>query len=313
MVRPRHGNIAVLAVAALLSACVADVTLAGPPDGSVRPVDAGPDAGPPDTGIDVGPIDATLIHTPSGLPCDVAGVFGRNCTVCHTSPPQGGAPRSFLTREDLIATVPTDPSKSFALFALERMMTNMMPPPPTDPVTPAEIAIVQAWVAAGTPPGSCPTTTTTTPYDGHSICTSGTSWSRGDAASAQMHPGRACIACHRALPTPPPVLETMAGTVYRSIHEPDDCNGESGVTNTITISVMDHQHHVITAVANDVGNFSSTAPIMLPILSATVTYVTATETRTRVMASPQLSADCNSCHTEGGGGANGAPGRILLP
>jgi len=31
----------------------------------------------------------------------------------------------------------------------------------------------------------------------------------------------------------------------------------------------------------------------------------------RVMLSPQMDGDCNSCHTENG--ANGAPGRIVAP
>ncbi|MGD0679831.1 MAG: hypothetical protein ABSC94_30975 [Polyangiaceae bacterium] len=42
-------------------------------------------------------------------------------------------------------------------------------------------------------------------------------------------------------------------------------------------------------------------------LTATITY----NGKTAAMTTPQMTGDCNSCHTEQG--ANGAPGRIVLP
>jgi hypothetical protein len=46
--------------------------------------------------------------------------------------------------------------------------------------------------------------------------------------------------------------------------------------------------------------------VMFPY-SAKVSYMG----RERAMAAMQTTGDCNSCHTQGG--ANSAPGRILLP
>jgi hypothetical protein len=297
---------AILTCLALLAGCnVADTHLAGPPDGSMRPPDVGPDVGAPDAGIDVGAPDATLIHQTSGLPCDVAEVFGQHCTLCHTDPPQGFAPRPFLTRDELVQPLASDPSMTYADLAVQRMTSHVMPPAPWPPVDASEIAIVQSWITAGMPAGTC--AMPTSPYDGPTTCTTGMHWTGGDTSSELMHPGQACIACHAGLTPAHTPLETFAGTVYPSIHEPTDCNGASGATDPITVTVLDHDGTMVTATANAVGNFSSTTPIVLPIQWATVTY----QGRTRAMAAPAASADCNGCHTVGG--SNGTPGRILLP
>jgi hypothetical protein len=271
--------------------------LAGPPDGS-HDVDGGTDAGTPP--------DATLIHAPSGLPCDVETLLGTNCTICHTQPPQTGAPFPLLTHAQLTA-VAAPTTMTYAQLCVTEMTAGRMPPPPTPRATAAEIAVLQDWITAGMPAGTT-ACTDTTPYDGASTCTSGTHWTQGDDSSPDMHPGGACLACHSTASSPPDPIGTMAGTVYPSIHEPDDCNGVPGTTtDPIVVSVLDRNRQTITATVTASGNFFASSPVALPIRSATVTY----QGRTRTMASAQVSADCNSCHTEGG--TLGAPGRILLP
>lgn len=284
-------------VVVLLVACgESGGELAGPPDGS-HDVDGGSDAGPP---------DATLIHGPSGLPCDVETLLGTHCTVCHTDPPQAGSPFPLLSYEQLTA-IATPTTFTYAELALMDVMAGRMPFPPTPPLTPAEIAVLQNWITAGMPPGTA-ACTGTTPYDGPTTCTSGTHWTQGNDSSPLMHPGGACLACHSTAPNPPDPQGTMAGTVYQTVHEPDDCNGVLGTTtDPIVVTVLDHDNQRVSATVNEAGNFFSATPLALPIRWATVTH----QGRTLTMASAQPSADCNSCHTVGG--ILGAPGRILVP
>jgi len=132
-------------------------------------------------------------------------------------------------------------------------------------------------------------------------CTSGSMWTQGNHGSAEMNPGRACIACHSTGDGPD---LTVAGTVYPTAHEPDLCNGANGSDVVITIVGADGQS--LTLAPNKVGNFNSKTRVALPY-TAKVAYMG----RERAMGAMQTSGDCNSCHTQSG--ANGAPGRILLP
>ncbi len=265
-------------------------------------------AGPPrDAGTSV-PRDAAMV--PSGLPCDVATVMAARCTVCHGATPLAPAPMSLLTYEDLTRPSITMPGTSVVALSIARMRDARSPMPPgTMPTaTAAEIATLEAWVAAGTPRGTC--TDPTDPYGTPVMCSSGTHWTLGDEGSELMRPGRACISCHATSGDPgepPPPAFSIAGTVYPSAHEPDDCNGVRGDGSAaIVVEVRGHDGNVQMLYPNEAGNFFSLDPIALP-LTAVVHY----QGRTRAMVTEQPSGDCNSCHTEGG--TSMAPGRILLP
>ena len=182
-----------------------------------------------------------------------------------------------------------------------------MPPNGIPQPTPAQIEAFRAWVGAGAPVTSCGSTTTVgpDPYDTPVVCTSGTRWTGGDRESPLMHPGVACINCHTNGSEEGPSF-VVAGTVYPTPHEPNDCNGiaaSSGATVIVTdASGIEHR-----LVPNAAGNFFlEGAPFPLPY-SAKVTY----GGRERVMVEAQDEGDCNACHTEAG--ANRAPGRIFLP
>ncbi|MGD0679588.1 MAG: hypothetical protein ABSC94_29720 [Polyangiaceae bacterium] len=112
-----------------------------------------------------------------------------------------------------------------------------------------------------------------------------------------MEPGADCPSCHNR-------TFSIAGTVYPTAHEPDACDGVdvSGASVTIT----DAKNNKITLTPNTVGNFYSSTSVTFPI-TAEITY----KGLTGQMTTPQMSADCNSCHSVAG--ANGAPGRIVLP
>jgi hypothetical protein len=137
------------------------------------------------------------------------------------------------------------------------------------------------------------------PLNAAATCTSGSNWTRGDRGSASMHPGVACIACHDANFGP---SFSVAGTVYPTGHEPDDCNGASGITVVIT----DAKGQTFKIPTNSVGNFYSQANIATPYNAKVVSAK-----GERAMVASQTSGDCNSCHTQDG--TNSAPGRITAP
>lgn len=137
-----------------------------------------------------------------------------------------------------------------------------------------------------------------------SMCTSNVRWTKGSQGSPQMHPGAACVACHKNSNAAPKF--TIAGTIYPTLHEPDDCNGIDGTKRAVQIVVTDNNGKVITLAPNVAGNFYSMAAIALPFRVRIVSG-----NKTNVMASAQSSGDCDSCHTEKG--AAGAPGRIIAP
>lgn len=137
-------------------------------------------------------------------------------------------------------------------------------------------------------------------------CSTGRMWTFGNRGSDNMNPGQACIACHttsRAAPT-----FSIAGTVYQTAREPNNCNGgaPSGSGNVI-VEITDAMGVVrMLPVFAASGNFYLEAPIATPY-RARVLY----NGNARAMATPQTNGDCNSCHSATG--SMGAPGRIVLP
>jgi hypothetical protein len=131
-------------------------------------------------------------------------------------------------------------------------------------------------------------------------CTSGTMWTGGDRGNARMHPGAACISCHDANLGP---SFTIAGTVFPSAHEPDDCNGAS---SAIQVVITGADGVVRTLTTNSSGNFYDARLVALPFTAKVVSGG-----KERAMLATQMSGDCNSCHTQNGD--QGAPGRIVAP
>jgi hypothetical protein len=235
----------------------------------------------------------------SDLPCDAATLLSTYCWSCHGPTPTSQAPMSMVTAADLTAPAPTDPTKTVAALAVTRMQDTKspMPPLPASAVPAAQIATFQAWVDAGMPSGSCQSASD--PYGTAPVCTSGQNWTGGDRESSLMHPGVACISCHSISGGP---RFALAGTVYPTAHEPDDCNGKSGIQVVITGS----DGSSVTLNANSAGNFYSRGGVTFPYTAKVVQGG-----NERAMTTPQSDGDCNGCHTENGD--NGAPGRIMAP
>jgi cytochrome c553 len=117
-----------------------------------------------------------------------------------------------------------------------------------------------------------------------------------------MHPGRACISCHSAEGEGPRF--DVAGTLYASAHEPNDCNGAPLDTRVI---ITDATGRELVIAPNGVGNFSARRTNLVMPYTARLER----GDRVREMVSAQSTGDCNGCHTESG--KNKAPGRIMAP
>jgi hypothetical protein len=271
-----------------------------------RRADTNIDAGP-DGNRDAGPVSVT------GLPCDVTNVLATHCVSCHGAVPSGGATMPLRSYADLVAMSASHPTETQAARSIVRMhdTTTPMPPRPASAVPAADIAVFEAWVAAGTPMGSC--MGPTDPFDVPPMCTSGMTWPypTGDVSRSlrpSMFPGRACLTCHQAENEGFFGAGIVAGTVFPSGHEPDNCNGGAPSGGPVDVEITGADGVVTHLTPNAVGNFYTTRRVATPY-TARVTH----DGRARVMVTPQTDGDCNSCHTQGGAGTPPAPGRILLP
>jgi hypothetical protein len=258
----------------------------------------------------------------SDLPCDVASLLSSKCLSCHGTRLAGGAPMSLTNYAQLTAPAISDSSKTMAVVAVSRMMdtANPMPPPGYPAATSTEVAALQNWISAGYPTTGCSSVTPppadagTLPPDPFAVaptCTSGKNWTGGINGSGSMQPGVACINCHKSTGGEAPQF-TIAGTLYPTAHEPDQCNGVNGTTAGAQVVITDANNKIITVTPNSVGNFYYTGAVATPF-HAKVTYMG----RERDMVGGQTSGDCDACHTQNGTAvpstASPAPGRIILP
>ena len=144
------------------------------------------------------------------------------------------------------------------------------------------------------------------------VCSSNVFWKDQDMQKPTdaMNPGLACNACHLKTPTAP--LYSVAGTVYPTLKEPDNCNGANGGMSNMpdyTIVVTDKSGRSLPAIpVNSVGNFKLETEVVKPFWVKVVN--TKTKAEKKMMAQTD-NGDCNSCHTQNG--AQSAPGRVTAP
>jgi mono/diheme cytochrome c family protein len=279
------------------------------------------------TGPDIGaaPGQATIpaatepaATTSRGLPCDVAAILTKHCVSCHAEPPTKGA-RSALVSRELLAG-PWEEVSSLAQASVDRMRDAMAPMPPEGLLPEADVVVLEKWIAAGMPEGTCgETSVAPAPVALH--CTSKKYWTKDDDDGSElMTPGRACIACHDLengkggktkddddddddddeLEAP---AFTAAGTLYPTLHEPDNCYGITSLDAKVILEGADGK--TVTLDVNAAGNFMTEGVIALPYRATVVRGG-----KTRVMKTAQKSGDCNACHSAE---ASEAPGRIVAP
>jgi hypothetical protein len=90
----------------------------------------------------------------AGLPCEVEALLAARCTSCHTDPPTT-APMALVTYAQLTAKSASQPSRTVAEIALERMRDTAKPMPPANPLAEADLAAFASWVDAGAPASGC--------------------------------------------------------------------------------------------------------------------------------------------------------------
>jgi uncharacterized membrane protein len=243
------------------------------------------------------------------LPCDVQTLLANRCDSCHGSTPAGGAPRSLVTYSNLTLADPANTSMTEAQVALQRMQNTAspMPPSPASPATSAEVTALQNWINAGYPSGPGCTgdagTVGPDPLNASPTCTSKVTWNGGEGSST-MDPGQACISCHSRSGEAPKFV--IAGTLYPTGHEPNNCYGTSGNTGARVV-VTGSNGTSVTLTPNSSGNFYTSTGLAGPYKAKVVDSAG----KERVMVSTAPNGDCNSCHTQSG--TNSAPGRITLP
>lgn len=285
---------------------------------------AGCAAGESSTGADAssdGSSGGDTGTTPAAdLPCEIDELLAQRCRSCHSDPPLG-APMPLVTREDLLAPSTVDATQSFADRALVRMRDAAlpMPPMPGSPVPSAEIAMLEAWLADGAPAEVCGSGDSTggdpvDPFEAEPICSSASYWG-GDDGDPRMYPGRDCIGCHADERADDPDDEdipdlVIAGTLFPTGHEPNDCNGSSDTDLRVIVQSMASGVEVSLA-PNTAGNFllhRSEAPADF---DAPFSVKVTAGDRERIMPIAAPSGACNSCHTQDG--TMNAPGRVVIP
>lgn len=142
--------------------------------------------------------------------------------------------------------------------------------------------------------------------DASLVCTSGRT-SPPALLGSSHRPGESCMAtgCH-APSNPELPAFVISGTVYPTLHEPDDCVGGGADASVVTVVVTDSTNTVRTLTVNAGGNFLYRGAFTPPYTAKVVM-----DGKENAATAPQTSGDCNSCHTAQG--ANGAPGRIMTP
>lgn len=262
----------------------------------------------------------------SGLPCDISAILAAHCQSCHGDPLF--APMPLLTYADLTASAVSDPARTVASLALERMESTSAPMPPgsAPTVDVADRDAFRAWIDAGLPKGECGGSEGTSTGAGGdpapiaTVCSSERFWEMDednvlpsgkevDEEGPWMNPGLACIKCHMDEEEDDGPFVLLGGTLYPTLREPDLCFGVNGAATGAVVVVTDAKQHTFSMPVGQTGNFS--LPVGMGPVSFPITAKVVVDSKERMMSTPQMSGDCNGCHTEQG--KNGAPGRIFLP
>ncbi len=101
--------------------------------------------------------------TAGALPVDVARVLQTSCVSCHAATPLYGAPMPLMTYADTQRAAPSAPSRKVWELMGERVHDVARPMPPTR-LAAADLAVIDAWVAARAPActtGACGTVSAT--------------------------------------------------------------------------------------------------------------------------------------------------------
>lgn len=254
------------------------------------------------------------IHGLTHLPCEVEKLLERSCWDCHGTVPGYGATTTLVTYEDLTKAVPAIPDWTEANVCVTRMAAGKNTMPPDKKAPDEDVAILQKWIDDKTPLGHCGEVADAGADAGFddagaaqaspAVCATGKVVSPTSARqSALTNPGTACLGCHASNAS----SFSVAGTVFTTSNEPNDCVGVAGA-HVIIIDATGQAHSLAT---NAVGNFAALDSEYIPFPYRAMVVRGG---NIREMQTPQSNGDCNSCHAgPSRSTARDAPGRILAP
>ena len=249
--------------------------------------------------------DSSGVNDPSGrcIPQDLKDLLDAECSSCHGAVPKKGA-ETILSFTDL--TFPSSTGKSVAEESLARMKNAKDPMPPDGVLASNQLAPLEAWIAGGQKSsctassgdaGAAEASVDATKPPPKSVCTSKSFWTKGNDGSSKMLPGSSCNSskCHSF---------GVAGTVYPTLTEPDNCNGVNN--SAVKVVITDANNKVTTISVNAAGNFYTKTKFAAPFKAKVMVG-----TNELVMKDTITDGSCNSCHTEFG--LKKAPGRVSTP
>ncbi len=259
----------------------------------------------------------------NGLSCEVNRILQNNCMTCHGVQPA----LSLLSSRDALLKQSTEQPNlrviDVALSRIQQTAALPMPPAPAARLPASDVAIISQWVSSGAPAETCGSMgaggsgsggsagasgaggasgsggsggsggAVTNPYT--IVCTSMKTWSGGNGQD--MRPGNDCTSCHSF---------KIAGTVYPTAHEPNNCDGTATGGVKVLITGADGATLTLTPSGTS-GSFYSNSSVKAPYS----VKLTDSAGRTRQMVAHQSAGNCNNCHSPDG--SNGAPGRIMAP
>ena len=230
----------------------------------------------------------------SGLPCDVATYLAAKCASCHGNPPLPSALAGLVTYADLKATSKEDPTKNEAELSVARMKNAASPMPPGAPPPATDVAILEDWIAAGYPMGSCGNGNGTAADGGSSVPPPPSVFEGAPAFQAQTGPrahnaGKDCMSCHRTGGGEAPRF-SFGGTLYDQSGNPVagaevrlvDANGKAASVYTGTNGTFYGEGSGFAAPAQVGVRNASSAKDMVSALQAS------------------NGGGCSSCHCTGG-------------
>ena len=88
--------------------------------------------------------------------CDVKPILTKSCTGCHDGEGTGGSPMGLTKPADFTANAPVTKGKKVSETVSARIHDTTNPMPPRGLLPAADLAKLDAWIAAGSPAGPTP-------------------------------------------------------------------------------------------------------------------------------------------------------------
>jgi hypothetical protein len=224
----------------------------------------------------------------------VATYLAAKCTSCHGDPPIPSALAGLVTVADLKATSKEDPTKNEAELSVARMKNAASPMPPGALPSASDVAILEDWINAGYPTGSCggpgagdggaappPPPPPSSVFDGAPAFAARTGPSAHNA-------GKDCMSCHRTGGGDAPRF-SFGGTLY---------DGSGKAVAGAEVRVVDTSGKGTSVYTSNTGTFYSGAAFAAPAHVGVRTAKASADMLSALQATN--GGACSSCHCTGG-------------